>query len=255
VTLRARVRLGLPLAALLVVGAAKAADWHSRHSPDERSRFRLVTANASAEPQAVAAALRALSPDIVALQETAISCAAAAESLRLEFLDGSDQCLLAAWPLKPSVVEWPGPWQPPQVVRLEAPQPLTLVNVRLAMPAVLVALTTLGDPWYSEEDRQAQFAALRAAASRDQPVLVCGDFNAFPGEVDLGDSLSDVWQRRALGASFPSWLPVVRIDQCWSSRDVVVHRVWTAPIPSDHRALVVDFELAGNGTLPAQPTT
>jgi len=241
------------MAALLVIGAAKLADWQSRRSPGDRARFRLVTANASAGPNAVAAALRALAPDIVALQETAGSCGEAAQSLGLEFLDGSDQCLLAAWPLKPSLVEWPGPWQPPQVVRLQSPQSLTVVNVRLAMPAILVALTTLGDPWYSEEERQAQFPALQAVASTGEPVLVCGDFNAFPSEVDLGEYLADVWQRRAVGASFPSWLPLVRIDQCWSSQEVLIHRVWTAPIPSDHRALVVDFELAGNNSASAEP--
>ena len=197
-------------------------------------------------------ALRELAPDIVALQETALSCDDAARVLGLDFLDGADQCLLSAWPMRALPVEWPGPWQPPQAVRVQSPQPFTLVNVRLAMPSVLVALATLGQPWYSEQERQAQLPALRAIASTEGPALVCGDFNAFPGEVDLGESFSDAWRRAAPGASFPGWLPLLRIDQCWSSPGVIIRQAWTAPIPSDHRALVVDFELAFGG---AEPTT
>lgn len=64
----------------------------------------------------------------------------------------------------------------------------------------------------------------------------------FPWRVDLGPGFADSWRGNVFGATFPAWLPVVRIDQCWSSNEIAVRGAWTVPIPSDHRALVVDFE-------------
>jgi len=251
VTLRNRIRVGALVAFLLVVTGLKAADWSSAQPPEVRQGIRLASANANAEALSVAMTLQPYSPDVIALQETGSSCERAARELGMLFLDGADQCILAGWPMTPVPVEWPGPWQPPQIVLVESEPPLLVANLRFAMPEVLAALATLGNQWYSESERQAQFPALRRLLPSELPTIACGDFNAFPSEVDLGSGLADAWRGGSLGATFPGWLPVVRIDQCWNSADLFVRAAWTTSIPSDHRAVVVDFTLpvASSATL------
>jgi len=39
------------------------------------------------------------------------------------------------------------------------------------------------------------------------------------------------------------WMPVSRIDQCWTTPDVRPLAAWVERGPSDHRALVVDLQL------------
>jgi endonuclease/exonuclease/phosphatase (EEP) superfamily protein YafD len=178
------------------------------------------------------------------MQETAVSCERTARALGFEFLDGSDQCILSRWPLKEAPVAWPGPWQPPQLARAVSPAgALTLVSTRLAIPEAIAALATLGSQWYTERQRKDQYPALWKLLGDSSPAIVCGDFNAFPFEVDLGPRFHDGWARSAFGATFPARLPAARIDQCWATSELRVLDAWTERVPSDHRALVVEFQL------------
>ena len=202
-----------------------------------------MTVNVAAAPERVAEALRLLDADVILMQETGISCGPAARSLGFDHREGSDQCVLSRWPLAETPVQWPGPWQPPQLVTITPPSgpPLSLVNTRLAIPAWIAAVATRGDAWYTARQRTAQFPALAAIVGDRSPAIVCGDFNALSIEVALGPAFGDVWRRARLGATFPHWLPAARIDQCWATADVTIHGTWTTVVPSDHRALVVDL--------------
>jgi endonuclease/exonuclease/phosphatase family metal-dependent hydrolase len=114
-----------------------------------------------------------------------------------------------------------------------------VVNVHLPKPGIVRSVTK------ATPARQTEYAWLRESLNADVPTLICGDFNAFPWQVDLGLGFKDSWRVNTLGATFPGWLPVARIDQCWSSHGIAVQGAWTVAIPSDHRALVVDFALNG----------
>jgi hypothetical protein len=83
--------------------------------------------------------------------------------------------------------------------------PLVLVNVRLALPHTIAALS--GNAWYTEAQRRNQFTALRRLLAAEQRVVVCGDLNALPVEVDLDSRFQDMWSRPTYGATFPSGCP------------------------------------------------
>jgi hypothetical protein len=93
------LRIAFWLAVLLAPLALVLADRASRWEPRPRAGLRLVTVNVDTRPLEVAEALRPLAPDVVFMQEAAVSCAAAARALGLQSQDGSDQCLLSRWPI------------------------------------------------------------------------------------------------------------------------------------------------------------
>jgi endonuclease/exonuclease/phosphatase (EEP) superfamily protein YafD len=233
---------------LVVVASLRWSDATSSGPGLKAEGWRLLCANVRDEPLAVLEAVRQHSPDVVALQETGAwgSCAGLARQIGYAYWSGADQCVLAAVQRPGSSVpwrkRWPGASQQPQQVRLHGTPGLVLVNVHLAKPSIL---PRVGKP---VRNRQMEYTWLRETLSADAPTLICGDFNAFPWEVDLGTGFADSWRRTVLGATFPAWLPVARIDQCWLSERVVVQGAWTVAIPSDHRALVVDFGLNGPGS-------
>jgi endonuclease/exonuclease/phosphatase family metal-dependent hydrolase len=87
------------------------------------------------------------------------------------------------------------------------------------------------------------------------PTILLGDFNATPTSIayrTLTHKLKaarGIGPRRAPSPTFPSRLPVLRIDHVFVSDEVLVKNVF-APyygltrVASDHLPLVVDFELA-----------
>jgi endonuclease/exonuclease/phosphatase (EEP) superfamily protein YafD len=242
---RRKLRIAFWAILLAVPLALMAADRLSRRQGKSKRGIRLVTVNVDTRPSEVAEALRSLDPDVIFMQEAAVSCVAAARALGLHVHDGSDQCLLSRWPLSRIPVAWPGPWQPPQLLTAAHPEagPVTLVNLRFAIPEVVAALATLGHQWYSEQQRRAQYPALRDLIHDRSPVIMCGDFNALPWEVDLGSRFRDMWVGFRYGATFPSQLPAARIDQCWTAGPVAVEQTWTQLVPSDHRAVVADVRV------------
>jgi hypothetical protein len=239
---RRRVRVTLAGTAAVVVLGLWIEDCASRSHGDARPPLRVVTVNVNARPDAVVGALAPLHPDLVLMQETGGSCEGVAQQLGLAYRDGSDQCVLSRWTMAPQPVSWPGPWQPPQVIDVASEdRHLRVLNARLAMPSVFVRLTTLGSPWYTEAQRRAQMPALRALLQGKTATIACGDWNAWPAEVDLGSRFADGWTRWSYGATFPALLPAARIDQCWASREIGTPRAWTLRVASDHRAAVFDF--------------
>src|SRR5262245_50174232 len=239
--MRKRLRVAFWCLLLGCLALLKVGDILSRRPAPQRVGVRLVTVNVNTNPFQVAEALRSLQPDIVFMQETAVSCAEAGRILELLAVDGSDQCVLSRWPLKAKPVAWPGPWQPPQQMVVDHPTygRLLLVNARLALPQTIAAL--LGHTWYTAAQRRQQYTILRRLVEAEQRVIVCGDLNALPLEVDLGPRFRDMWLRFTYGGTFPVWLPAARIDQCWATSNVVPAASWTQAVPSDHRAFVVDF--------------
>ena len=238
-----RVGSTMLLVRIVLLASLKWSDAMSRGPLVKADHWRLLCANVRNEPLAVVDAVSQHSPDVVVLQESGAwgSCAALARKIGYAYWSGADQCVLAAarWP--GSLVGWRNPWpgagHEPQQLKLHGMRGIVVVNVHLPKPGIV---ESLGKP---SPARQVDYTWLRDSLNADVPTLICGDFNAFPWRVDLGLGFKDSWRGNTLGATFPAWLPVARIDQCWSSRGIAVQSAWTVPIPSDHRALVVDFAL------------
>jgi len=110
----------------------------------------------------------------------------------------------------------------------------------------------------TRSERQAQSLALIGdewlrSPEMKRPVILCGDLNAVPNASTyrrLASRLRDA-QRLHRGrpkATFPSALPILRLDHVFVSRDVAVRNVtvpWNARSrrASDHLPLIVDLEL------------
>jgi len=149
-----------------------------------------------------------------------------------------------------------GPWQEPQVIRTAiAGRTLVAVNVRLTLPAFVIAVATFEPPSRlirMHAERLGQFTQLRDLISETlsregtASAVLCGDFNS-PGGIrsagPLRSIMRDVWPEggRGWGATMPSWLPLSRIDLCWVTPDIEVVSAVVRKGSSDHRRLVVDL--------------
>ncbi len=164
-----------------------------------------------------------------------------------------------------------GPWQEPQVLRTSiGGRTLILVNVRLTLPAFVVAVATFEPPSrlvQMHAERLDQFVLLRDLIAqtlrreRASSAVLCGDFNS-PGGIQsskpLRSIMRDVWPEggRGWGATMPAWLPMSRIDQCWVTPDIEVIGARVRKGRSDHRRLVVDlaFRQPSPGSIADQAT-
>ncbi len=87
-----------------------------------------------------------------------------------------------------------------------------------------------------------------------EPVILLGDFNASPRSRAYRRLTSHLWDAQATSplprprATFPSRLPILRIDHVFVSRSIRVQRVETVRTPlarvaSDHLPLLVEFQI------------
>ena len=136
-----------------------------------------------------------------------------------------------------------------------AERTLVAVNVRLTLPAFVVAVATLEPPSrlvQMHAERLGQFTRLRDLIMETlrregaSSAILCGDFNS-PGGIQsagpLRSIMRDVWPEAGRGwsATMPAWLPLSRIDQCWVTPDIEVLSAVVRKGESDHRRLVVDL--------------
>lgn len=251
---------GLTLLLIVVTG-----EWRSLGRPTTSepgagrglSSFRVVSWNvAGGMPLDDLASDR---PDLVLMQEIGAMPPPAERSTSFadfEWLADFDPGTFSRTPITRLPTRRVGPWQEPQVIRTEiGGRTLIVFNVRLALPAFVVAVASLEPPSRLVElhrERIGQFTKLGSliadtlAATGSRSALLCGDFNS-PGGIQssapLRSVLRDVWPEGGAGwgATMPSWLPLSRIDQCWATPDLEVLQAVVRKGVSDHRRLVVDL--------------
>ncbi len=207
----------------------------------------------------IAALIEALEPDLVALQEIdsvttrteGVDQAAELGRLTgLAHLFGSfmpyqggayGMALLSRWPIAAS-----------QNLRLpDGDEPRTALSATVTSPQTGQSVRFVGIHFYrTDDERLAQATRLEAYLESDTiPTILAGDFNSTPGS-NVMQLLQESWAVVDKGRdrlTYSSFDPVREIDfVLFHPRDrFVVLNQWLVdePVASDHRPVVVDFEI------------
>jgi endonuclease/exonuclease/phosphatase (EEP) superfamily protein YafD len=251
-----RLRSGMLLAAI-VLFVALTSEWPRLGpgaEPPART-LRVVSWNIGAGNGDWAEAVLALDPDVVFVQE-GMKPAAIPEGYH--WYGTLDPGTLSRFSAEVLPTESVGPWTPPQLLSMDLGETKVLVaNVRLMLPSVVIQLVNPfeEDPRKNYRARVAQYgklaALLESTAERTgaRAILLAGDFNVparMPSLQPLRGFLDDAWRisGSGWGGTVPEFLPLVRIDQLWLSRNIRPVAVRVVRLPgSDHRAVVADLIL------------
>ena len=212
--------------------------------------------------QRVAAVLKRLEPDLVALQEIDRTCtrsgkvdqAATLGKLLgmhhrfgefMEFQGGHyGLAVLSRLPVVEVTRHQLAPGAEPRCA-LE-------VIVRPAQSAPLLSFVSIHNDWTDERFRLAQVNGLiKGLADRKNPIVLAGDFNATPGADSLArltDAGFTILGKEGNGKTFPSPAPRIEIDY-FATRGVsyrvpALTRVHDERVASDHRPILMDLQLA-----------
>ncbi|MGI9627778.1 MAG: endonuclease/exonuclease/phosphatase family protein [Longimicrobiales bacterium] len=205
----------------------------------------------------IAAIIRDVDPDLVALQEMDSVVARTGgvdQAAKLGELTGLEDvfgrfmpyqggaygmALLSRWPISDV-----------QNARLpDGDEPRTALNAIVTSPDTGRRIRLVGVHLYrTEEERLAQAVALEDhLAGEPHPTLLAGDFNSTPGSPVM-DHLASSWEVVHKGVdrfTFSSYEPVREIDfflyRPSSSFQVLDQQLLTEPVASDHRPLVIDL--------------
>jgi len=99
-------------------------------------------------------------------------------------------------------------------------------------------------------ERRAQAARLAQLASEVKgPCVLMGDFNDWFAFGRVRRSLKRVMPARTMERTFPSFLPLLRLDRVYCNAQARLIASWTdkdAAIASDHLPIIADVEIGGN---------
>lgn len=197
----------------------------------------------------VCSVIRHWSPDVVALQEVDsrgrnddpfVQLAKAVGDHRVDARsivteDGDyGQALLSRWPFaeKPEIVD----------VSYQEREPRRAISAYILsdiVGEVRIVATHLG---LSIHERHAQAHALIDLV-RPTRTLVIGDFNDWFWVKSVRGVLAKACPVRTRLRTFPAWLPMMRLDRIYVSRDGMIRSVWTdrkARAYSDHLPVIAD---------------
>ncbi|MFV1979657.1 MAG: endonuclease/exonuclease/phosphatase family protein [Rhodothermia bacterium] len=211
----------------------------------------------------LAALIRAVNPDLVALQEVdsvtsrTNSVDQAAELGRLTGLESVfgrfmpyqggayGMALLSRWPIVES-----------QNLRLpDGAEPRTALTAIVRSPATGQILRFAGIHFYkTDEERMAQVEQLEAFLRADEvPTILAGDFNSTP-DSEVMNHLAESWTVIEKGdehLTFPSYAPDREIDfvlfRPEGQFEMLDQYLVDEPVASDHRPVVVDLVLQTPG--------
>lgn len=196
----------------------------------------------------VCSIIRHWSPDVVALQEvdsrgrTDDPFAQLAKAVGDHSIDARSivtrdgdygQVLLSRWPFAAS----------PEItdVSYQEREPRRAISARIAsaIGEVTVIATHLG---LSIHERHAQAHALIDLVQPTRTIVV-GDFNDWFWVRSVRGVLAQTCPVRTRLRTFPAWLPMMRLDRIYASRDGMIRAVWTdkkARAYSDHLPVIAD---------------
>lgn len=196
----------------------------------------------------VCSVIRHWSPDVIALQEVdsrgrtddpfaRLARAVGDHSIDARSIVTQDgdygQVLISMWPFA----------EAPQIVDVSyqerEPRRAIVARIQSSVGEVRVIATHLG---LSIHERHAQAHAL---VDLVQPTrtLVVGDFNDWFWVRSVRGVLAQICPVRTRLRTFPAWLPMMRLDRIYVSRDGAIRSVWTdrkARMYSDHLPVIAD---------------
>lgn len=228
--------------------------------PRRASTVRVVSLNCNIGSARAAAEVAAYRPDIVLLQETPSRPAVETLAARLfgaagSVVHGPEASIIVHGTAAPAAL--PSRLRSYFVqarVRLASGLEAEVFSTRL-VPAALRLDLWSPTCWRAQvENRRKRRTELSAIATRaaalpaDLAVIVGGDFNAPQGDAvfrALRPQLRDTFHTagRGWGNTILNGLPVLRIDQVWTSKDLrALNVVARTTVYSDHRMVVCDLE-------------
>lgn len=226
-------------------GAVRVMSFNIRHGARD---------DGSPDLEGVAQVIRTWGPDAVALQEVDVGlprsgfrhqAAELAANLGMESRfapamgaswSGYGNAVLSRWPISEFRAMPLGGGLEPRgaaIATIEAPSGrFRLVSVHLGL---------------SVSDRTAQVAALMERLPRDLPLVLAGDFNAFPDAPELEPILAELRDAGAGGQpTFPAAAPRARLDRVFLTADWGVLALAVGGSgPSDHLPVIADLEPSG----------
>ena len=228
-----------------------------------RHHIRLVTWNVHSfigtdgvhDPKRTARIIRALDPDVLALQEvdsrdrphngmdifSYLKKAIGGHAMEAKSISTTDghygQMLISRWPLhNPRIHDISVDGREPRRV-MEAHMDLHFGPLR-------VIATHLG---LDRKERRMQFSALAEISRTDAgtPRVLMGDFNDWRARGQGHRALSALFESYTLHRTYPAWLPILPLDRIWCRPGHLVARSWAARSmrhASDHLPLVADLD-------------
>lgn len=217
---------------------------------------RCIGRDGVANPLRVAAVLRAMDADLVALQEVAFAPDAPGSQLQ-SLADAAGARVIQG----PTLMEKKGRYgnalltrMAPREVRcidISVPnrEPRGLIEIVLEMErkTVLVAATHLGLS-SGERRRQMKRIAARLEAASADVVILMGDFNEWLRRGGALRHLQRLFDPLPAPATFPSRYPLLALDRIWVRpagrlTGVKAFRGASAPMASDHLPLTAQIDL------------
>jgi len=199
-------------------------------------------------------------PDIVCFQESTFRPdELTSKSLKeyyhgFEYVDSGDCGILSRWPVTVLETESIGPWDKPQIVRIDIdPETKWLViNVRLMLPSLILNpfdRTAREKLWHDNEVRREQYTQLislidkRVSEDDYDTVILTGDFNTEASAKSLNifnDEFEDAWKQSGVGwgGTVTNQFPAARFDFIFLQKG---ESVWTEVLDtefSDHRPVL-----------------
>lgn len=264
-----RIRKGLPSLAFIFISFLTAAQSSFAADGEQSTTIRLAAYNIKhgrgmdnrVDLERVAAVLRKLNPDLIALQEVDRGCsrsgkvdqAAALGKLLgmhhrfaqfMGFQGGLyGMAVLSRFPVEKVIRHQLAPGAEPRCA-LE-------VIVRPAKSAPPLSFVSIHNDWTKEPFRLAQANDLiRGLTERKNPIVLAGDFNAEPGAASLIQLKKAGFMflaKKNNGNTFPSPAPTIEIDY-FATRGISykvppLTQVHDERVASDHRPILMDLPL------------
>ncbi|WP_165441505.1 endonuclease/exonuclease/phosphatase family protein [Rubinisphaera italica] len=225
--------------------------------------LRVITLNCHDSAGAILA-LAKYEPDIILIQETVSRDSL--DKLRIKIFSEAgfsawdpDVAILSKYPLEeiPAPFDFTGYCLPAKsrIPTESGTVELLLVPVHLYAPPFRLDLWN-PECWQAySQHRKLQRSQLNSVLkelpshSLGSEVLIAGDFNAPPGDAifsPLSSGMQDAFEEVGVGwgCTIANQLPLIRIDQCWSTP--ALKPIHCQAIPSegsDHRAVLVDYKI------------
>lgn len=234
-----------------------------RSAPEDDDYHRIMTWNIGGGHPGTEALIDEIEnwkPDLVCFQETTFrSDELTSESLNgyyegFEYVDGGDCGILSRWPVTVLATESVGPWDKPQIVRVDVNSETKwlVINVRLMLPSLILNPfdeSSREKLWHDNKIRRDQYSNLlnlikkRNDEDDYNAVILAGDFNTDASAKSLNvfdEEFEDAWKQSGVGwgGTVTNQFPAARIDFILLQQS---DSVWTEVLDtqySDHRPVL-----------------